>query len=91
MAAPQHDEFLMKHYYGHFIITISKANDDLFSLLQTTTSTQIGCGGGLVVSVLAVLSDKPSLNPAKVYSFCYENVVSKRMTINSNMPRLAHF
>ena len=40
MAAPQHDEFLMKHYYGHFIITISKANDDLFNRLNAQIKTQ---------------------------------------------------
>ena len=29
----------------------------------------MGRGGGLVVSVLAIYSDDPSLNPAEAYSF----------------------
>ena len=39
-----------------------------------------GGGGGLVVKALAFYSDKPSLNPAKVNSFCAVNW--QRMKIN---------
>ena len=31
-----------------------------------------GCGGCLLVSLLTVYSDDPSLNPAKAYSFFYK-------------------
>ena len=37
----------------------------------------MGCGGGLVVSVLASYSDDPSLIPAEVYNFFCKIVVEK--------------
>ena len=36
-----------------------------------------GCGGGLVVSVLAFYSDDPSSIPAEVYNFFCKIVVEK--------------
>ena len=37
----------------------------------------LGCGGGLVVSVLAFYSDDPSSIPAEVYNFFCKIVVEK--------------
>ena len=37
----------------------------------------MGCGGGLVVSVLAFYSDDPSSIPAEVYNFFCKIVVEK--------------
>ena len=39
----------------------------------------LGCGGGLVVSVLAFYSDNPSSNPV-----IYENFLNEKMKIYEN-------
>ena len=47
-----------------------------------------GRSGGLVVSILALISDDPRSNPVKVYFFCkmYErNKINKKRTV------LTHF
>ena len=43
--------------------------------------TQLGRGGGQVVSVLAFYSDDPSSNPAEVYNFSVK-LLLKRTKIN---------
>ena len=49
-----------------------------------------GCGGGLVVSVLAFYSDDPSSIPAEVYNFSVK-LLLKRTKINKKRPGLAQF
>ena len=43
----------------------------------STKKRETGCGGGLVVSVLAFYSDDPSSIPAEVYNFFCKIVVEK--------------
>ena len=50
----------------------------------------LGCGGGLVISVLAFYSDNPSSIPAEVYNFSVK-LLLKRMKINKKRPGLAQF
>ena len=50
----------------------------------------MGCGGGLVVSVLAFYSDDPSSIPAEVYNFSVK-LLLKRTKINKKRPGLAQF
>ena len=49
-----------------------------------------GCGGGLVVSMLAFYSDDPSSIPAEVYNFSVK-LLLKRTKINKKRPGLAQF
>ena len=53
-------------------------------------SLALGCGGGLVVSVLAFYSDDPSSIPAEVYNFSVK-LLLKRTKINKKRPGLAQF
>ena len=50
-----------------------------------------GCGGGLVVSVLAFYSDDPSSIPAEVYNFFCKIVVEKNENKQKKRPGLAQF
>ena len=50
----------------------------------------LGHGGGQVVSVLALYSVNPSLNPAEVYSFSSGNNL-KRTKINVKEVKGGHF
>ena len=46
-----------------------------------------GRSGGLVVSILALISDDPRSNPVKVYFFCK---MCERNKINKKRPVLTH-
>ena len=46
-------------------------------VLYIKSAFEQGCGGGLVVSVLAFYSDDPSSIPAEVYNFFCKIVVEK--------------
>ena len=50
----------------------------------------MGCGSDLVVSVLALRSDNPSLNPGEHFTF-FVNFFFEIMKINKKMSTLAHF
>ena len=58
-------------------------NSNAFECLENTNArnwrvkNELGCGGGLVVSVLAFYSDDPSSIPAEVYNFFCKIVVEK--------------
>ena len=52
-------------------------NRVLKPLWRCTNKSGQGCGGGLVVSVLAFYSDDPSSIPAEVYNFFCKIVVEK--------------
>ena len=54
------------------------------------TINLLGCGGGLVVSVLAFYSDDPSSIPAEVYNFSVK-LLLKITKINKKRPGLAQF
>ena len=58
-------------------------SESMFKFIPTS-------GGDQVVSVLAIDSDDPSLNPAEVYSF-YSVYCLKRTKINKYRPGMAHF
>ena len=59
-------------------------NESLYNIFP------MGCGGGLVVSVLAFYSDDPSSIPAEVYNFSVK-LLLKRTKINKKRPGLAQF
>ena len=60
------------------------------SIQKTKIMKTEGCGGGLVVSVLAFYSDDPSSIPAEVYNFSVK-LLLKRTKINKKRPGLAQF
>ena len=49
----------------------------LSKMKRDRTRQNKGCGGGLVVSVLAFYSDDPSSIPAEIYNFFCKIVVEK--------------
>ena len=55
-------------------------------MLQNLAITNDDCGGGQMVSVLAIYSDDPSSNPTGVYSFYSAKLFEKTPTETGNGP-----
>ena len=66
LAAQSNREYFLK-------INITEMQN-IITLQTLLGNSNIGRGGGLVVSVLAFYSDIPSLNPAGFFNFLYEKM-----------------
>ena len=60
-------------------------------MLQCSKISDIGCGDGQVVHVLAFYSDDPSLNPDEGYNFYFKIVVEKSKNKQKEATGFDHF